>query len=171
MTTDQLPFPAIQRSCRARWRHALPRGAVDTLERWRAAGRTARARAVTATSSGQPLVREPGGITGIAVSAEALSAAKRRKLRCQTSARNLLEECMPSYRCFPGFTTGFAGAVAIVITALSAPLNGVFARESGDPIQLQWMEGDVAGMTAIWSPDATKVIGFIEYHQHRQGDH
>src|SRR5262245_14968597 len=77
---------------------------------------------------------------------------------------------MPAYRCFPAFTTGVAGAVAIVMTALSAPLHGVFAREPGDPIQLKWMEGDVAGMTAIWSPDATKVIGFVEYHQHRQGD-
>ena len=60
--------------------------------------------------------------------------------------------------------------MALVIMALVAPLHGVSARESGDPIQLQWMEGDVAGMTAIWSPDATKVIGFVEYHQHRQGD-
>ena len=77
---------------------------------------------------------------------------------------------MPAYRCFPAFTTGVAGAVAIVMTALSGPLHGVFARESGDPIQLKWMEGDVAGMTAIWSPDATKVIGSVEYHQHRQGD-
>src|SRR5262245_50220595 len=77
---------------------------------------------------------------------------------------------MPAYRCFPAFTTGVAGAVAIVMTALSAPLHGVFAREPGDPIQLKWMEGDVAGMTAIWSPDATKVIGFVEYHQHRKGD-
>src|SRR5262245_65601569 len=77
---------------------------------------------------------------------------------------------MPAYRCFPASTTGIAGVVAMVMTALSAPLHGVFARESGDPIQLKWMEGDVAGMTAIWSPDATKVIGFVEYHQHRLGD-
>src|SRR5215475_10227330 len=77
---------------------------------------------------------------------------------------------MPAYRGFPAFTTGVAGVVAMVMTALSAPLHGVFARESGDPIQLKWMEGDVAGMTAIWSPDATKVIGFVEYHQHRLGD-
>jgi hypothetical protein len=75
---------------------------------------------------------------------------------------------MPAYRSFQRSTTGFA--VTIVITALSVSLPGVFARESGDPIQLQWTEGDVAGMTAIWSPDATKVIGFVEYHQHRQGD-
>jgi hypothetical protein len=59
----------------------------------------------------------------------------------------------------------------MVITVLIALVQGVFARESGDPIQLQWMEGDVAGMTAIWSPDGTKVIGFVEYHQHREGDH
>jgi len=77
---------------------------------------------------------------------------------------------MPAYRCFPASTTGIAGVVAMVMTALSAPLHGVFARESGDPIKLKWMEGDVAGMTAIWSPDATKVIGFVEYHQHRLGD-
>jgi len=78
---------------------------------------------------------------------------------------------MPAYRRFARFTTRAAGAVlGIVITALIAPARGVFARETGDPIQLQWMEGDVAGMTAIWSPDATKVIGFVEYHQHRQGD-
>ena len=44
------------------------------------------------------------------------------------------------------------------------------ARESGDPIQLKWMEGDVAGMTTIWSPDGKQVIGFVEYHQHRKGD-
>jgi hypothetical protein len=78
---------------------------------------------------------------------------------------------MPAYRCFPRFTTRAAGAVlCIVITALIAPARGAFARESGDPIQLQWMEGDVAGMTTIWSADGTKVIGFVEYHQHRQGD-
>src|SRR5262249_28579025 len=86
------------------------------------------------------------------------------------SAWNLLEECMPAYRGYRVSWTRFAGTVAIVITALIAPLNGVFARESGDPIQLQWMEGDVAGMTPIGSPDATRVIGSIEYRQHRQGD-
>jgi hypothetical protein len=64
-----------------------------------------------------------------------------------------------------------AGAVlAIVITTLIAPASGAFARESGDAIQLQWMEGDVAGMTTIWSPGGAKVIGFVEYHQQRQGD-
>jgi len=73
--------------------------------------------------------------------------------------------------CFPKSTGGTMGAVAMVITALIALAHDVCARESGDPIQLQWMEGDVAGMTAIWSPDGTKVIGSIEYHQHREGDH
>jgi hypothetical protein len=87
-----------------------------------------------------------------------------------SSAWNVLEECMPAHRGFRVFTTGFACTMAIVIVALVAPLTGVSARESGDPIQLRWMEGDVAGMAAIWSPDATKVIGFIEYRQHRQGD-
>jgi hypothetical protein len=78
---------------------------------------------------------------------------------------------MPAYRRFARLTTRAAGAIlGTVITALIAPARGVFARESGDPIQLQWMEGDVAGMTTIWSPDGLKVIGFVEYHQHRQGD-
>jgi hypothetical protein len=77
---------------------------------------------------------------------------------------------MPEYRCFAEFLTGFARSVAVVVAVLMASPRCVFARESGDPIQLQWMEGDVAGVTAIWSPDATKVIGFVEYHQHRQGD-
>src|SRR5262249_62272649 len=58
----------------------------------------------------------------------------------------------------------------MAVPALGARLNGVFARGWGDPIQLKWREGDVAGMTAIGSPDATKVIGFVEYHQHRLGD-
>jgi hypothetical protein len=44
------------------------------------------------------------------------------------------------------------------------------ARDSGDPIRLTWTEGDVAGMTPIWSADGTTRIGFVEYHQRRQGD-
>src|SRR5262249_44956846 len=78
---------------------------------------------------------------------------------------------MMTYRRFPRSTGGTMGAVAMVITALIALADGVCARESGDPIQLQWMEGDVAGMSTIWSPDGTKAIGFVEYRQRRQGDH
>ena len=43
------------------------------------------------------------------------------------------------------------------------------AREAGDPIQLVWTEGDLAGLTRILSSDG-KAIGSIEYHQHRRGD-
>jgi hypothetical protein len=43
-------------------------------------------------------------------------------------------------------------------------------RDPGDPIRLMWVEGDVAGMTSILSPDGTSTIGFVDYHQRRRGD-
>jgi len=46
----------------------------------------------------------------------------------------------------------------------------VSARDSGAPIELTWIEGDVAGMTSIFSADGKTLIGFVEYHQHRRGD-
>jgi hypothetical protein len=55
-------------------------------------------------------------------------------------------------------------AVTILIAAGSAS-----AREPGDPIQLAWTEGDLAGLTRILSPEG-KTIGSIEYHQHLHGD-
>ena len=50
--------------------------------------------------------------------------------------------------------------------------SGIVAahRDAGDPIQLMWAEGDVAGMTAILSADGTSTIGFVDYHQRRRGD-
>src|SRR5262245_17972614 len=45
-----------------------------------------------------------------------------------------------------------------------------WALDAGDPIQLEWDEGDVAGFTRILSGDGAKTIGTVEYHQHRQGD-
>jgi hypothetical protein len=43
-------------------------------------------------------------------------------------------------------------------------------RDAGDPIRLAWVEGDVAGMTSILSPDGKSTIGFVDYHQRRRGD-
>ncbi|MBP1687864.1 MAG: hypothetical protein H6Q33_4007, partial [Deltaproteobacteria bacterium] len=43
-------------------------------------------------------------------------------------------------------------------------------RDPGDPIRLAWVEGDVAGLTSIFSPDGKSTIGFVEYRQHRRGD-
>lgn len=43
-------------------------------------------------------------------------------------------------------------------------------RDPGDPIRLAWVEGDVAGMTSIFSPDGKSTIGFVEYRQRRRGD-
>ncbi|MGD9765968.1 MAG: hypothetical protein AB7V27_19965 [Candidatus Binatia bacterium] len=45
----------------------------------------------------------------------------------------------------------------------------VLAREAGDPIALEYTEGDVAGYTRILSPDGRQTIGTIEYQQRRRG--
>jgi hypothetical protein len=42
--------------------------------------------------------------------------------------------------------------------------------ETGQPIELAYVEGDVAGLSSILSEDGKAVIGFIEYRQHRRGD-
>lgn len=56
----------------------------------------------------------------------------------------------------PILLLGHAGAVA--------------AQEAGEPIILAWIEGDVAGMTSVFSADGHEVIGFVEYRQRRNGD-
>jgi hypothetical protein len=57
--------------------------------------------------------------------------------------------------------------LATVATLVARPAA---AREAGEPIRLAWIEGDVAGMTSIFSPDGKSTIGFVEYRQHRRGD-
>jgi len=54
--------------------------------------------------------------------------------------------------------------LTVLLTASAA------AGESGTPIAMKWMEGDVAGATTIWSADGKRVEGFISYSQHREGD-
>ncbi len=39
-----------------------------------------------------------------------------------------------------------------------------------EPIKLQYLEGDYAGATTIWSEDGKKILGYISYSQHRDGD-
>ncbi len=57
--------------------------------------------------------------------------------------------------------------VAVIFSGAAAVAR---ARESGDPIAVQWSEGDVSGMTAILSAQGRDQIGFIDYHQRRRGD-
>src|SRR5262245_9712984 len=52
---------------------------------------------------------------------------------------------------------------------LLAFAGGAAAREPGDPIQLQFVEGDIAGITSIHAADAGGVIGRIEFRQRRRG--
>ena len=64
-------------------------------------------------------------------------------------------------------------SLTLLATAFATLLStrGAAARSAGDPIRLTWTEGDVAGLSFIYSPDdAHRQIGSIEYHQHREGD-
>jgi|SRR5579862_2292206 len=63
------------------------------------------------------------------------------------------------------------GVVPLVLAAAAAlGADSGVGRKAGDPIQLAWMEGDVAGFTGIHSPDGKSTIGFVQYRQHRHGD-
>jgi hypothetical protein len=55
-------------------------------------------------------------------------------------------------------------AIGMVLAART-----VAARDAGDPIRLAWVEGDVAGLSSIRSPDGSAIIGSINYHQRRRG--
>lgn len=57
--------------------------------------------------------------------------------------------------------------LATVATLAARPAAG---RDPGDPIRLAWVEGDVAGMTSIFSPDGKSTVGFVEFRQRRRGD-
>jgi hypothetical protein len=65
-----------------------------------------------------------------------------------------------------------AGWLACFSLAAAALLAGTVARaaEPGEPLLLEFVEGDVAGMSAILSEGGAAVIGFVEYRQHRKGD-
>ena len=57
-----------------------------------------------------------------------------------------------------------------LLAALAAAPAAAAGREAGDPIRMEWIEGDVAGTTSIRSPDGGTIIGFVDYHQRRRGD-
>ena len=58
---------------------------------------------------------------------------------------------------------------ALAVATLAAA--AAFARAPGDPIRMSFIEGDVAGMTTIYSPDGRERIGHVEYRQLRRNDH
>jgi hypothetical protein len=53
-------------------------------------------------------------------------------------------------------------ALATVAALAARPAAG---RDVGDPIRLAWVEGDVAGMTSIFSADGKSTIGFVGAHR------
>jgi len=59
--------------------------------------------------------------------------------------------------------------VGIVALGILLAARVASARDVEDPIRLAWVEGDVAGLSSIQSPDGKLVIGSINYHQHRRG--
>ncbi len=67
-----------------------------------------------------------------------------------------------------------AAATALLLcttmTTAAPAAEPAASRKSGDPIQLAFIEGDVAGFTGIHSPDGKTIIGFVQYRQHRHGD-
>ena len=60
--------------------------------------------------------------------------------------------------------------LSILATVAMLAARPAAGGDSGEPIRLAWVEGDVAGMTTIFSPDGKSTIGFVEYRQRRRGD-
>ncbi|MFN2427873.1 MAG: hypothetical protein ABR587_15660 [Candidatus Binatia bacterium] len=48
--------------------------------------------------------------------------------------------------------------------------TSAIASDADKPLQLAYVEGDVAGMTSILDEGGKNAIGFIEYRQHRRGE-
>lgn len=61
-------------------------------------------------------------------------------------------------------------AAVAAVAAAALLLAGAARAESREPIKLTYVEGDFGGPTTIWSEDGKRVLGFIEYRQHRKGD-
>lgn len=53
---------------------------------------------------------------------------------------------------------------------IALPVGAAARAESGRPLALRWLEGDMAGATTIWTADGRRVQGFVSYRQHRDGD-
>lgn len=70
-------------------------------------------------------------------------------------------------RTTPRASWGRIAAAAVVGLLVAARVEPAAATE---PIKLQYVEGDFAGATTIWSEDGKRVMGFIAYRQSRDGD-
>lgn len=60
----------------------------------------------------------------------------------------------------------FAVAVLVGVVGLSPAARA----ETLAPLKLAYVEGDIGGTQTIWSEDGKRVIGLIEYRQHRRKD-
>jgi hypothetical protein len=58
----------------------------------------------------------------------------------------------------------------LVLLVLVVDAASATARTPGEPIQLTWIEGDVAGQNPIFAAEGGKRLGIVVYRQHRRGD-
>lgn len=68
------------------------------------------------------------------------------------------------------FTRSIKPVVRIAAIGMMLAARPAVARDAGDPIHLMWVEGDVAGLSSIRSPDGKVTIGSVDYHQRRRGE-
>jgi hypothetical protein len=61
-------------------------------------------------------------------------------------------------------------ALRLTVALVLLVATRVLARDPGDPIRLDWAEGDVAGFSPIYGRDGGRPIGSVEYHQRLRGD-
>ncbi len=66
-------------------------------------------------------------------------------------------------------TSSLKSSIGIIAIGMVLAAQPAAARDAGDPIRLAWIEGDVAGLSTIHSPDGKAIIGSVNYHQHRRG--
>lgn len=67
------------------------------------------------------------------------------------------------------FTRSMKAIIVAIAAAVALLATRSGARDAGDPIHMMWIEGDVAGLSTIRSPDGKTIIGSVDYHQRRRG--
>lgn len=59
--------------------------------------------------------------------------------------------------------------LSLALVAATLVASAAYASPT-EPIKLTYLEGDYAGATTIWSEDGKRILGFVAYRQHRQGE-
>ncbi len=70
-----------------------------------------------------------------------------------------------------GMSTWRGALIAVLLEGLVGVLVGTASASAASPtppIVLSYVEGDLAGTTMVWSEDGKRLLGIIEYVQHRE---